>query len=142
MARRKENSDLLAQLMYRLDEIRDATTKLHASFEAHLKQDEQFYSEVKEVVQSQNKIAERLSEYNEQLALHIAGVKELRRHTSIMEETQQQFIKESTARLERIEKPYVWAEFSIKLLKATGYVATVGAAAYGVIEFLASVGLF
>lgn len=138
MARKRSNTDedLLISMITRLDDIREATARLHASFEAHLKQDEQFYLEVKDLAESQNKIAERLGEYNSQLALHIAGVNELRKQTAILETTQAKIIEESDARLARIEKPYVWVEFSGNIIRAGAKIATICTAIYGLIKFL------
>lgn len=109
MANRKQGRhdteiiETMRRLDQKMDETRECVLKLFAEFNAHLKQDERFYDEVKGVAGGQLAIAERLADYNAQLAIHIAGVNELKEQTRIIREDSNIVRSTQEVRLQRLE---------------------------------------
>lgn len=123
-------------LIDKLNEIGESVAVLQASFDAHLKQDEELYRKIADMANNQVQMVEKLSEYNTQLQIHIAGVSELRKQTAIIEQGHAVFVAESNARLSRIEKPFIWLDYTVKFCKAVGIVAATVSACYGLFSFL------
>lgn len=125
-----------AMLVERLNEIKESMAVLQASFDAHLKQDEDLYEKISDMAKGQVQMVERLSEYNTQLQVHIAGVAELKKQTAMIEQNHSVLVAESNARLVRIEKPFIWVDYSVKAAKAAGIVAAAISALYGLFNLL------
>lgn len=79
---------------------------------------------------------EKLSEYNQQLAVHIAGVQEARRHNELLEKQLEAFRTDADKRFEKLEAPHKWIILTYHGLKMFSYVTGAAAAIYGVIRFL------
>lgn len=106
MASKKPKQNSTDRIISKLDDLRDETVRLRTSFEAHLKQDEQFYTEVRDIVKGQGVMADRLGDYNTQLQIHIAGVNELKEQTKIMRDERELIRAEYNARLKLLEEEY------------------------------------
>lgn len=132
----KQHESCTSEVMCRLDDIRESTAKLIASFEAHLKQDESFYVEVKEMARGQLQIADRLSEYNTQLQLHIAGVNELREQTCLMRDQREQDRKEFEIRLRDLEAHKSYRAILAQNIKIFASFATITTAAVAILKLI------
>lgn len=140
MPRRKSTKSRADEIIDRLNDIREDTVRLTASFEAHLKQDEAFYTEIRDLAKNQSKIADRLGEYNTQLQIHIAGVNELREQTKIMREEREIIKKEYEARLKTLEEQKIFDKVLNKkiamwvgIITLLGGLITVGAWAWPIL---------
>ena len=109
-----EMKESILRLNRNMDETKDCLFRLAANFEAHLKQDEGFYEEVKGMAKGMVAISERLGDYNTQLQIHIAGVNELKEQTKMMREDRIQATKIYESRLEAVEKMKVEADVAEK----------------------------
>jgi uncharacterized protein with GYD domain len=137
------------KLEFRVETIAEKVEKIQIDLAARKVMDDQSarqMEEVKDVLgsvgQQMQGFSDKLGEYNRQLALHIAATQELRRHTQLLEARQEQFIKESTARMSKLEEPHRWAQYTAKVGRGVGVGAMVLSALYGLAKFLAGIGLF
>ena len=105
----KKNLDYIAELLEKVDnkqdrqgealsDIKVTVARSEATFEAHLKQDEQMYSKM-EVMDG------KLGEYNQQLGIHIDGVKQVRKTNELLEKKLDAHREEVNARLKQLEEP-------------------------------------
>lgn len=142
MARKDE----ITKLESRLDIAVDKIEKIQIDVAQHKANDEAMarqLDDVKDALAGTNKhlesFNEKMGQYNHQLGLHIAGVQELRRIADAAELRQQKFEQESDARLKRLERPFVWVDVSVKILKFVGILIPALAAVYGATKFLTEV---
>lgn len=147
MASKKPNPNSIEQILSKLDDLRDETVRLRTSFEAHLKQDEQFYIEVRDIVKGQGVMADRIGEYNTQLQIHIAGVNELREQTKIMRDEHELVRAEYNARLKLLEEEYqqqqgrkrervTIREYILFWMAVIGGISTVAGAIFAAVKWL------
>ena len=81
-----------------LSNVRVSQAKLEATFEQHMKQDEQMKCDLE-------KYNEHLENNTKELSIHIAGVQELKRANDIAEEARKKAAEEVDARLQKVEAP-------------------------------------
>jgi chromosome segregation ATPase len=122
-----------------LNAINISMARQETAFLAHLKQDEQMYVEMRDM-------NEKLEVYNKELAVHIAGVQELRKSNKLLEKKieilQDMWESEkklTEARINKLEEPRIWLSMSKKYLLFLAAIAGAIAAILGAIEAIKSI---
>jgi chromosome segregation ATPase len=122
-----------------LNAINISMARQETAFLAHLKQDEQMYAEMRDM-------NEKLEVYNKELAVHIAGVQELRKSNKLLEKKieilQDMWESEkklTEARINKLEEPRIWLSMSKKYLLFLAAIAGAIAAILGAIEAIKSI---
>jgi chromosome segregation ATPase len=122
-----------------LNAINISMARQETAFLAHLKQDEQMYVEMRDM-------NEKLEVYNKELAVHIAGVQELRKSNKLLEKKieilQDMWESEkklTEARINKLEEPRIWLSMSKKYLLFLAAIAGALAAILGAIEAIKSI---
>lgn len=135
-----ENKDdkLIVRLLEKIDEKQDLQSEhltalriemseQKVAFQAHLKQDEGMYKKI-------SNMDEKLGEYNQHLAVHIAGVQELRKMNQALKEEFTNKSKQIETRLEKVEEPTKLLAVSKKVIVKIGEICVALAAIYGLIK--------
>ena|ERR1700676_1108311 len=78
--------------------VRVSQAKMEATFDQHMKQDEQMKCDLE-------KYNDHLENNTEQLKVHIAGVQELKRANDLSQKTQESVTQEINARITKLEAP-------------------------------------
>lgn len=131
-------SEKVDKLSDRINDVEKVTTELHATSAERLKQNERMFDEIVNVREAQQTTNSKLQEYNMQLAIHIAGVQELKKANELLQVKIEQEKEEINKRLDIAELPIKWAQTTGKIAKWIVGVSAGIAAAGGILKFLIS----
>lgn len=135
--------DRMNELLDKHHELELHIVQTNATLEAHFRQDEKVADAIQKIAEELHLTNEKLSEYNSELKIHIAGVGELRRANEIFSE-QLDLIRQSLelqkkefeARFSNLEKPRIWLAQTGSYAKWIGAVTGAGAALFAIFKFI------
>jgi uncharacterized phage infection (PIP) family protein YhgE len=134
------DGDLIVRIEGKVDEIKESTIRLRANLESfsqqfdnHAAKDDRFYTDIKD---SYISLSEKLAEYNAQLTIHISGVNELKKQTSIISESQTLLRSHFNERLKPLEEESVFSAVLSQRVKLWSSAVAIVAAIVAAFKYL------
>ena len=127
---REEVNQFRTEVREDFNKIFDKTHELEKTIVEHSVHSKNLTKSVDDIHGQMKSVNERLLEYNQQLLIHIQGVKELREMNAHLVEIIAIQKKETNARLTKLEVPFTWFKLTKSIFL---WIATIGG---GIATFL------
>ena len=119
----KEIKESISKIDEKQDHLEHQLVKTHTLLEVHIEGDSLLHKKIASIQDELKVTNQHLSEYNAQLAVHIAGVMELKKANELFREQIDLYKKDSEIRLKKLEAPHIWAEETRKYARWLYYIA-------------------